>query len=68
MRDHIQFFVLFSLLEVLITTLYFLIVKTINQTILIGVVLYLAGMFTAYLSYRAVLYHERKKEMLEMLP
>jgi len=68
MRDHIQFFVLFSLLEVLVTALYFLLVNTVNQTILIGAVLYLAGMFTAYLNYRAVLYHERKKEMLEALP
>jgi len=68
MRNYIQFFILFTLLEVLVTALYFLLVKTVNLTILIGAILYAAGMFTAYLDYRAALYQKKKKEMLEALP
>ena len=65
MKDHIQFFILFSLLEVLATMFHFLLVRTVDLTILIGAILYAAGMCTAYLNFRAALHQKRKKEMLE---
>ena len=65
MKDHIYFFILFTVLEVALTAFYCMLVKTINLTVLIGLVLYAAGMCSAYLSYREELYRQRKKNVLD---
>ena len=67
MRDYIHFFILFTLLEVLVTALHFLLVRTFNLTAIIGAFLYILVMVTAYAGYKEALYKKKKKEMLDAL-
>ena len=65
MKEHIYFFILFTILEIALSTFYFLLVKTVNLTLLTGLVLYAAGMLSAYLSYREEVCREKKEHMLK---
>ena len=68
MKDYIYFFVLFTLLEITFTALYFLLVNSFDARMLIGAAIYAGGMGSAYLSYREERYQKRKKELLDALP
>lgn len=68
MKDYIYFFVLFTLLEITFTALYFLLVNSFDVRIIIGALIYVGGMTSAYFSYRAERYQQKKKALLDALP
>lgn len=67
-KDHLYFFVVFTLLEISFTALYYLLVKTVDRTIVIGAALYAGAMMAGYVSYRNVLYRKQRKDLLDALP
>lgn len=68
MKDHVHFFIVFTLLEIALSVLYYLLVKTVDLTIAIGASLYGLSMAAGYLSYRDALYKKHKQELLDALP
>ena len=68
MKDYIHFFVVFTLLEIVLTGLYYSVVKRIDATIVIGAGLYTCAMIAGYFSYRVALYKKQKQELLDALP
>ena len=68
MKDHIHFFIAFTLLDVALTLLYYLLVKTVDLTIAVGAGLYGLSMAAGYLSYRDAAYKKHKQELLDALP
>jgi cation transporter-like permease len=68
MKDHLHFFIIFTLLEIAFSVLYYLVVKTVNTTLLIGAALYLCSMVAGYFCYRDASWKARKKQLLDALP
>ena len=67
MKDHIHFFIIFTLLEIALTVLYYLLVKTVDLTIAIGGGLYGLCMVAGYLSYRDAAYKKHRQQLLDAL-
>ena len=67
MRDYIYFFILFTLLEIFFTAMYYLLVKSFDIRMLIGAVIYAFGMASAYLAYRKELYQKKRRELIDAL-
>ena len=68
MKNHVHFSVVFTLLEILFTAVYYSLVKTLDPTILTGAALYAGSMIAGYFSYRNARYKKHKKELLDALP
>ncbi|GAA4752200.1 hypothetical protein [Flavisolibacter ginsenosidimutans] len=68
MKDRLHLFVIFTLLEISLSALYYLLVQRIDSTLFIGAVLYAGAMTANYFSYRTAVYQKRRKEMLDALP
>lgn len=68
MKEHLHLFVVFTLLQIAFSALYYGLVRRIDATILISMLLYTAAMTTNYFGYRRTLYQKRRKEMIDALP
>jgi hypothetical protein len=68
MKDYIYFFILFTLLEITFTALYFLLVDGFDLRMVIGALIYACGMISAYLSYREERYQKQRKALIDALP
>ena len=68
MKDRLHLFVIFTLLEISFSALYYLLVQRIDSTLFIGVALYTGAMLANFFSYRTALYQKRRKEMIDALP
>lgn len=68
MKDCIHLFIIYTVLQIAFTTLYYLIARTVNATLCIGACLYAVAMLATWLSYRDALYKKQKQELLDALP
>jgi hypothetical protein len=68
MKDYIYFFIMFTLLEITVSAVYFLMANKVDLTLLVGALIYACGMLSAYLAYRNELYQKRRKELIDSLP
>lgn len=67
MKDYIWFFILFTVLQLLLATGYFILVKNIDVTLIAGTAIYVGGMCCAFLACQAARYKLRRKELIENL-
>lgn len=67
MKEYIYFFVLFTFLEVIFSTLYFLLVKTVDMRMLIGAGIYTLGMLSGYACYKEERYRQQRQALLDAL-
>ena len=68
MKEHVQVFIIFTLLEISFSVLYYLLVQRVDSTLFIGTLLYAAAMTANYFSYRTALYRKQRKELIDALP
>ncbi|RYF79006.1 MAG: hypothetical protein EON98_15175 [Chitinophagaceae bacterium] len=67
MRDYIFFFIMFTLLEIAVSVIYYCLVKTIDARMVIGSAIYACGMISAYSAYRHERYLKQRQEMIDGL-
>ena len=68
MKDHVHLFIIFTLLEISFSVLYYLLVQRIDATLFVGLFLYAAAMTANYFAYRTALYRKQRKELIDALP
>lgn len=68
LKDCVHLFVIYTALQILFATLYYLIAGTVNATLCIGTCLYAVAMLATWLSYRDARYQKQKQELLNTLP
>lgn len=66
-KEYVAFVVVYTVLELALTGLYWMLVRRIDGTVFTGMGLYSACMITGYLSYRAASYKTKKKRLLDEL-
>lgn len=62
------FFIIFTLAELIFTLVYYLITKKTDHTMMLGAMIYGAGMLMGYIASRIYLYNKKRKELLDSLP
>lgn len=68
MKVYILFFITFTLMQLLFTSCYFLLVGKVNLTMVTGTAIYFTGMLRAYVAYQEQKYQQKKRELLDSLP
>ena len=68
MKDFVVVFVLCTVLQVAMSVFYFLLTRTINSTIVIGFLLYMASAISLYFGYRHLARKKEKQDLLDALP
>jgi hypothetical protein len=64
-RSFIFFFIVFTLAEIFFSTCYYLLVEKIDAILILGAVLYIGCMITAYMACRVTQYHQKRKALLD---
>lgn len=67
MKDCIHLFIVYTLLQIVFSTLYYLVAATVNATLCIGACLYAIVMAATYLSYRDAAYKKHRQDLLDAL-
>jgi hypothetical protein len=67
-RHFIFFFISFTLAEIAFSSCYYFLTERIDATLLLGAILYLAVLSSAYLACRAEQYREKKQSLIDSLP
>ncbi len=68
MKVYILFFITYTILELVFTGFYFILVKKVDMTIIMGTAIYLFGMVKGYTAYQYARYQQKKRELLQSLP
>lgn len=68
MKVYLLFFVTYTLMQILFTGFYLIMVQHIDMTLVMGAAIYLMGMYQGYQSYQYFRYRQKRKELLDSLP
>lgn len=67
MNGYILFFVVYTAMQIFFAGCYFILVRHIDLTMIMGTAIYLLGMLCAYQGYRFFQYRQKRKELLDSL-
>jgi len=68
MKIYVLFFVTYTLLQLLFTGCYLILVRQIDLTVIMGTAIYLIGMLRGFQAYRYLQYRQKRRELLDSLP
>ena len=67
MKVYVLFFITYTLMQILFSSLYLMMVQHIDLTLIMGTAIYLFGMYRGYEGYQYFRYKEKRKKMIEAL-
>lgn len=64
MKVYLLFFVTYTLMQILFSGFYLIMVQRIDMTLIMGMAIYLMGMYRGYQGYRYFRYRQKRRELL----
>lgn len=67
MKVYLLFFITYTLMQILFAGFYLVMVQRIDGTLLMGMAIYVFGMYRAYQGYQYFRYKEKRRQLLDGL-
>lgn len=67
MKVYVLFFITYTLMQILFSSFYLMMVQHVDTTLIMGTAIYLFGMYRGYEGYRYFRYKQKRKKLIEAL-
>lgn len=67
MKVYVLFFITYTLMQILFSSFYLMMVHRVDMTLIMGTAIYFFGMYRGYQGYQYFRYREKRKKMIESL-